>query len=366
MRPLLLALLIVAAPAAAQTVTSAEHGFRVTVIAEALEHPWGMAFLPDGGILVTERPGRLRLVKGPGQVGPALTGTPTVFASGQGGLLDVVLHPDFGRNRFVYLSYAAASPDGQSTRVTRGRLTDQGLADVREIVEATPRGRGGLHFGSRMAFGLDGFLYVATGERYDRNRAQDLTDLRGKVLRLNDDGTAPSDNPFVGRAGIRPEIFSYGHRNPQGLTVHPTTGVIWEIEHGPRGGDELNRLKPGANYGWPLVTYGIDYSGAKIGDGASKPGIEEPAKYWVPSISPSGMTFYTGAAFPKWRGNLFTGGLNGQVLVRLVLDGEKVVREERLLEGAVGRIRDVRQGPDGRLYLLTDAAAGRLLRLDPA
>jgi glucose/arabinose dehydrogenase len=250
--------------------------------------------------------------------------------------------------------------------VARGRLEGMTLTDVAVIFEALPQTTRGYHFGSRLAFGPGNILYVTAGERNERARAQRLDDLGGKVVRLNDDGSVPADNPFLGQAGARPEIFTYGHRNPQGLLVHPATGEIWEIEHGPRGGDEINLLTAGANYGWPIVTKGREYSGLPIGDGKSRPEMVDPARFWVPSISPSGIAFYAGDAFPGWRGCLFIGALSGEMLVRLEMNGLEIAGEERLLEGKVGRIRDVSEGPDGRLYLLIDDDDGALLRLDPA
>jgi glucose/arabinose dehydrogenase len=365
MRFLLLLMLLFPLAVQAQAVNSEKHRFTVTRLA-TLDYPWGLAFLPDGRMLVTGRRGQMNIVNAGGQVAPPLTGVPGVAFGGQGGLLDVALHPSFAENRLVYLTYAAAGDGGASTRLARGRLGDAGLTDLKEIYEAVPRTSGGRHFGSRIAFGPDGFLYVAFGERGQMESAQEPGMIRGKVVRLRDDGSVPPDNPFAGRAGARPEIFTTGHRNPQGMTFNPRTGDLWLVEHGPRGGDELNLVRGGRNYGWPLVTYGIDYSGAKIGDGTSKPELEEPARYWVPSISPSGLAIYFGDAFPNWRGSLFLGGLSGQVLTRLELDGTRVVHEERLLAGSIGRIRDVRAGPDGKLYLLGDGASGGLYRLDPA
>ena len=356
------------APGAAQEriFESEKQRFRVTTITRGLEHPWGLAFLPDGAMLVTERPGRLRLIR-EGVLDPVpIAGVPEVAASGQGGLLDVVLHPEFARTRLVYLSYAGKGRGGAGTEVARARLTDGRLEGLETIFAVEPKSRGGRHFGSRLAFGAEGHLYITTGERGDSERAQDLADAAGSVVRLTADGGVPDDNPFLGRADARPEIFSYGHRNPQGLARHPVSGRIWAVEHGPRGGDEVNVIRAGANYGWPVITYGVSYIGVPIGEGTAKPGMAQPATYWVPSISPSGMAFYTGEAFPAWRGNLFVGALSGEVLVRLEIDGERVVHEERLLQALGARIRDVRQGPDGRLYLLTDESDGALLRLDPA
>ena len=350
----------------AQVFESQHHDFRLTTIADGLEHPWGMAFLPDGAILITEREGRLRLVRD-GVLDPKpISGVPKVAATGQGGLLDVALDPDFASNRLVYLSYAGPGDGGYGTEVARGRLGDGRLDDVETVLVAAPKSRGGRHFGSRLVFAEDGSLYVTVGDRGTPDRAQDLHDPAGSVLRILPDGRVPTDNPFVGRADARPEIFSYGHRNPQGLVRHPVTGQIWEVEHGPKGGDEVNLIRPGVNYGWPVITYGKSYAGFTIGEGSAKPGMAQPATYWVPSISPSGMTFYTGDAFPEWRGSLFVGALSGRLLARLDVDGERIVHEERLLRDFGERIRDVRQGPDGLLYLLTDSPDGMLLRLEPA
>ena len=353
------------APAGAQTITSERHTFRVATVAEGLEHPWSLAFLPDGALLVTERPGRLRIVRDGGLDPRPIGGVPQVVARGQGGLLEVAVHPEFSENRLVYLSYAGRGERGVGTEVARGRLEDGALRDLETILVARPPVGGGKHFGSRLVFGGDGFLYVTAGDHGSPDRAQDLGNLAGTVMRIADDGAVPPDNPFVGRADARPEIYSYGHRSPQGLALHPETGRLWQSEHGPKGGDEVNLIAPGANYGWPVITYGRSYAGFKIGEGTAKPGMAQPQRYWVPSISPSGMAFYTGEAFPAWRGNLFSGALSGRVLVRLELAGDEVVHEERLLRDLRLRIRDVRQGPDGLLYLLTDESDGALLRLEP-
>ena len=362
---LLLGAVTAASDSAAQRFDSEQHDFRVTPLAEGLEHPWSLAFLPNGDALITERPGRLRIVRDGRLLAEPVPGVPEVAATGQGGLLDVRLHPDFADNRLVYLSYAGRGEGGAGTEVARARFEDDALHDLEVLFVARPKSGGGRHFGSRLAFGPDGLLYITAGERGDSDRAQDLGDHAGSILRLTDDGGIPPDNPFVGRDDAEPEIFSYGHRNPQGLTRHPETGAIWSVEHGPRGGDELNLIEPGVNYGWPVITYGISYAGFPIGEGTSKPGMAQPVHHWVPSISPSGMTFYSGAAFPDWRGDLFIGALSGRLLARLEMDGAEVVHEERLLSDLGERIREVRQGPDGRLYLLTDAGNGRLLRLDP-
>lgn len=347
------------------TVASDQATFRVVELADGLEHPWGMTFLPDGALLITERPGRLRILRD-GTLDPApLEGVPEVYASGQGGLLDVALDPDFASNRLIYLSYAAQSDAGAGTRVARARLGEGRLEDLEVIFEGLMVG-GGRHFGSRLGFDREGYLFVTLGERGQDERAQELGDLAGKVVRLHPDGSVPADNPFVGRAGAAPEIFSYGHRNPQGLAVHPETGRVWVVEHGPRGGDEVNVVQVGVNYGWPVITHGRAYSGLPMGEGSAKEGMAQPLHYWVPSISPSGMAFYQGDAFVQWQGDLFVGALSGELLARLELDGEQVIEEERLLEGVLGRIRDVRVGPDGYLYLLTDYDDGLLVRLEPA
>jgi glucose/arabinose dehydrogenase len=351
----------------AQTIRSDKHNFRVVRLATGLEHPWSMAFLPGGGILVTERAGRLRLFRDGKLAAEPVRGVPRVVDSGQGGLFDVVLHPSFSRNRFIYLSYAARGQGGVHTRVTRYRYiaVRHEIVDGRTIFDATPKSFGGRHFGGRMAFDEAGHLYISVGERGTKPRAQDLSDHSGSVIRLNDDGSVPKDNPFVGRRGKKPEIFSYGHRNPQGMARHPRSGAIWTHEHGAQGGDEINIIRKGRNYGWPVITHGIDYDDSKIGIGKSAPGMEQPLYFWVPSIAPSGMAFYTGDKFPNWRNSLFVGALRGQLLARMELDGDRVVREERLLVDRLGRIRDVRSGPDGFLYLTTDDDDGSLVRLEP-
>ena len=356
-----------AGPAAADgPIASEQATFELVTVAEGLDHPWGIAFLPDGGALITERSGQLRLLRD-GELDPTpIAGVPEVAASGQGGLLDVALHPDFATTRWVYLSYAAPGADGAATAVARARLADGALEELEVIFRAVPDIRSSKHFGSRLAFDRAGLLYVTAGERGQGARAQDLGQHPGSVLRLRDNGGVPDDNPFVGDAGAQPEIYSWGHRNPQGMAVHPETGAIWTQEHGARGGDEVNIVRAGANYGWPVITHGIDYSGAPIGEGTHKEGMEQPVYYWVPSIAPSGMAFYTGDAFPEWQGDLFVGALRDQLLARLELHGERVVGEERLLKGAIGRIRDVEMGPDGLLYLLTDESDGGLYRLEPA
>lgn len=354
-------------PAAAQEVQSQAHRFRVVRVVEGLEHPWGLAFLPDGRMLVTERPGRLRVVGRDGRLEPgAVAGLPPIAEHGQGGLLDVALHPKFAENSLVYLSYAARGEGGVGTEVARGKLAGKRLENVEVLYRQTPRSNTALHFGSRLVFDRAGFLYITQGDRGEMARAQRPGDLAGSVIRLHDDGRVPADNPFVGMAGWRPEKYTLGNRNMQGAALHPRTGMVWTHEHGPQGGDEINVIHAGVNYGWPVITYGVNYgSGTKIGEGTAKPGMAQPLYYWVPSIAPSGMAFYTGTRFPRWQGDLFVGSLKFGLLVRLRLDGEKVVGEERMLEGLLGRIRDVRSGPDGFIYLLTDEARGVLARLEP-
>jgi glucose/arabinose dehydrogenase len=340
---------------------------QVQTIAQGLEHPWALAFLPDGHLLVTERPGRLRRIDPDGRISTPLAGVPPVLARGQGGLLDLALDPAFGATRFVYLAYAEPGEGNTAgTAVARGRLGEDRIEDVHVIYRQQPKVRGANHFGARLVFARDGTLFVTQGERFDyRDAAQDLASGLGKIVRLLPDGTVPADNPFVGRAGARPEIWSYGHRNIQSAALHPQTGQLWTVEHGARGGDELNRPEAGKNYGWPVITYGVDYSGATIGNGTAQPGMEQPVYYWDPVIAPSGMTFYTGAAFPGWQGSLLIGSLRPGLLVRLILEEGRVVHEERSLGELGERIRDVRQGPDGLLYLLTDSRQGRLLRVRP-
>jgi aldose sugar dehydrogenase len=342
--------------------------FRVVEVAGGLENAWAVAFLPGGGMLVTEKPGRLRLIEGGRLRDEPVRGVPEVYAQGQGGLLDIVLDPAFAENRLIYLSYTYEEDGRTTTRVMRAWFAPDGLSGQRVIFEAKPLVDSSKHFGCRLAWGHDGTLFVTMGERFtQREKAQDLGSHLGKVLRINRDGSAPPDNPFAGRAGALPEIFTYGHRNPQGLVVDPRTGKVWEQEHGAKGGDEINVLVPGANYGWPEVAYGVNYDGSTIGEGrSSKPGVEPPAFYWDPSIAPSGMTFYTGDKFPGWRGDLLVGALAYKLVSRLDLDEQgRVVKEERFLEGVLGRVRDVREGPDGLVYLLTDENPGGLYRLEP-
>jgi glucose/arabinose dehydrogenase len=343
--------------------------FEQTTFVTGLQNPWGLVFLPGGKMLVSERPGRLRVVNANGSLVEApVAGLPKVDGAGQGGLLGLALDPNFATNRLLYFSFSEPQADGSNNTATaRGRFVDDPAAprleDVRVIFHQAPSLRSQLHYGGRLVFARDGTLFITLGERSiteGRMQAQKMDSLLGKIVRVNADGSVPKDNPFVGKQGVRPEIWSFGHRNVQAATLHPTTGELWEVEHGTNGGDELNVAKKGKDYGWPTIAYGIEYQGGRItGDEQVKAGMEQPVYYWDPNIAPSGMTFYTGSAFPAWKGSLFVGGLGSTALVRLVVDGEKVVGEERLLQENKERIRDVVQGPDGNLYLLVDAPAGR-------
>ena len=368
------ALSISSAQAPSGVQRSALHDYRVVTVAEGLMNPWSIAFLPGGDMLVTERPGRLRIVRNGKLLPNAVTGTPAVFAQGQGGLLDVVPHPQFAQNRLLYLSYSKAVEGGSTTAVARGRFENDQLTNVQDIFVADTKGQG--HYGSRLVFDGNGYLFITVGDRQvpssgnlEAHPAQDLSNHHGKILRLHDDGRVPTDNPFVNRAGAKPEIWTYGHRNMQGLLRHPTTGDLWETEHGPQGGDEVNLIKAGSNYGWPVIGYGVNYgSGAAIHAGTHREGMQQPLNIWVPSIGVSGLMLYTGDKFPGWKGNLFAGGMSGKRLVRMTLEGQKVGLKEDLLWG-VGRVRDVRQGPDGLIYIAIDGergAATPILRLEPA
>lgn len=356
-----------ATAAFAQTHATQEHRIRVSTLTQGLSHPWSIAFLPDGRMLVTERAGRLRIVGRDFKLEPKpVGGIPAVAATGQGGLLDVVLHPKFAENHLVYLSYSAGDRNGIGTEVARGTLRGSQLENVQVIFRMQPKLRTGYHFGSRLVFDREGYLYITLGDRGEMDRAQNPGDHNGSVIRLHDDGRVPKDNPFVGKTGWLPEKFTLGNRNMQGAALHPQSGFLWTHEHGPQGGDEINVIRAGTNYGWPVITYGANYgTGTKIGEGTAKDGMAQPLYKWVPSIAPSGMAFYSGDKFPKWKGDLFVGALKDQMLVRLKLDGEKVVREERILKNVLGRIRDVRVGPDGFIYVLTDEASGVLARLEP-
>lgn len=355
---------------------SALHEYRVVTVADGFETPWCIAFLPGGDILVTERPGRLRIVREGVLLPDPVPGVPPVHAEGQGGLFDVLPHPDFGSNRLLYLAYAHPNAGGSTTKVVRARFENDRLGELEEIFEAVSQGRG--HYGGKLAFDRDGYLWITVGERQARaagdleaHPAQDPSNHHGTTNRLYDDGRVPDENPFVGQANVQPSIWSYGHRNPQGLIIHPDTNDVWVTEHGPQGGDELNRVEPGLNYGWPVIGYGVNYgSGSAIHEGTMREGMEHPAHVWVPSIAASGLMIYTGDRFPEWQGNMFAGGLAGQQLARLTLsaDARQVEREETLLQG-IGRIRDVRQGPDGYIYVAIENRRGGpspVVRLEPA
>jgi glucose/arabinose dehydrogenase len=354
------ALALVVPAAAAQTL-------KPVTVARGLVNPWGLAFLPDGRMLVSERPGRLRIVSPDGRLSDPLGGLPPVAASGQCGLLDVLPDPAFKDNARIYWSYAEAGEGGNSTAVARGRLDGQKLVDVKTIFSQQPKVNSSNHCGGRLVFDREGRLFVTLGDRFSRKDDAQLGDNHlGKIVRIDVDGRAPADNPFVGKPGFRPEIWSLGHRNVQGAALHPDSGDLWASEHGPQGGDEINRVLAGRNHGWPLLTFVRNYgTGTRIGEEGPKPGFEQPLKTWVPtSIAPSGMAFLTSDRYPGWKGSLFIGALRGEALIRLTLDGNRVVGEERLLGSLNARIRDVRQGPDGWLYLLTDNADGRLIRVE--
>jgi len=352
----------------AHAIDSAAVRFEVRTVARGLEFPWGLAFLPDGDMLVTERPGRLRRVAPDGTISPPLSGLPAIAEIGQGGLLDVALHPAFAENRLIYWSCAAAGDGGHGTEVSRGRLVDGGIEAVEQVFRALPKASGGRHFGSRLLFLPDGTLLITLGDRGHEPNGQHLGGHPGSIIRVTDTGAVPDDNPFVGVDGVRPEIYTFGNRNVQGIVRDPVTGKIWATEHGPQGGDEVNLIRSGVNYGWADITYGRNYgSGTRIGSGEQRDGVAEPALQWTPSIAPSGLAVYRGDAFPAWHGNLFAGALKFRLLSRLVLDdNDRVVHEERLLGDELGRIRDVRTGPDGFIYVLTDSADGVIARLEPA
>lgn len=351
-----------------QLIHSEKHSFRIVPLLAGLENPWSIAFLPDGRMLVTERAGRLRLVSQDFKLDPTpIEGLPEIIANGQGGLFDVVLHPQHAQNGWIYWAYNAPGAGGWGTALARGKLLGQRMTEVQVLFSMQPKTRSAHHFGGRIVFDAAGMVYLTLGDRGDKDRAQKLNDHAGSVIRLHDDGRVPNDNPFVKRAGALPEKWTLGHRNMQGAAINPQTGELWTHEHGPQGGDEVNVIRPGLNYGWPVVTYGVNYGlGTKIGEGQSKPGMVQPLQVWVPSIAPSGMAFVSGTQFPQWQGSMLVGALRGQMMVRLTLEGDKVLSEERLFQGRPGRIRDVRMGPDGLVYLLTDDPQGALLRLEPA
>ena len=341
--------------------------YQVTPVANGLSHPWSLQFLPDGSMLVTERPGRMRIVAADGKLGDPISGVPAVYAHGQGGLFDVALDPDFAKTHTLYFSYFEARGGHPGLTVARAELNGNALANVKTIFVAQPGATGDANIGGRIVVARDGTLFITVGDRFAlKDDAQKLDNDLGKVIRINTDGGIPPDNPFVGQAGARPEIWSYGHRNSEGAAINPATGKLWTVEHGPRGGDEVNAPQPGKNYGWPVITYGIDYDGMPIEGGiTARAGLEQPLYYWDPVIAPSGFMFYTDTLIPEWKGNLFIGGLRSQRVSRLTLDGEKITGEEWLFTDLHKRIRDVRQGPDGAIYLLTDESNGQILKVTP-
>lgn len=348
---------------AGDVISSSDHNYKIDKVVTGLGVVWGMAFLPDGTVLVNERAGDMRIIRNGKLLEHNVKGVPEVYARGQGGLLDIVLHPNYAENRWIYISYAEPGGNGGHTAVMRARLSDSDeLVDKQVLFRGTPYTNRGQHFGSRIAFDREGYMYFTIGDRGEMNNAQSIRNVAGKSFRLHDDGRIPRDNPFVGQAGVRTEIFTYGNRNMQGLTMHPETGEMWSHEHGPRGGDEINILSAGKNYGWPEITYGINYNGSIITEDTARVGMEQPLHYWTPSIAPSGIAFVTSNRYPNWKGDLMSGSLSFQFLQRTVLDGEKVVKEERLLEG-IGRVRDVRQAPDGYIYVSTDG--GVIARILP-
>jgi glucose/arabinose dehydrogenase len=375
MRPILAlmaALLSPFATAQAQVFPSSAGELKVDTVAGGLVHPWSLAFLPDGRMLVTERPGRMRIVTRAGLLSAALAGVPEVFAQSQAGLMDVILARDFAQSRTIYFCYAERADDGGRIAVARAQLDDNARAPRLNAVTTIFRQQGpasrGLNIGCRMAQAPDGNLFVTLGDHFSSARlAQALDNHIGKIVRITPEGKAPPDNPFVGKQGALPEIWAYGLRNAEGLAFNPADGKLWEQEHGPRGGDEINIIEKGKNYGWPVVSYGVNYDGSPVGAGKQRaPGMTDPVWHWTPSIAPSGMAFYTGNLIPSWNGSLINGALKFELLSRLTLDGDRAVKEERLLQSLHERIRDVRQGPDGAIYLLTDNSAGRILRLAPA
>ncbi|MBK1696647.1 oxidoreductase [Rhodovibrio salinarum] len=353
--------------AAAERFTTERAQLTVEPVAEGLVHPWGLTFLPDGDMLVTERAGRLRIVSPDGRISEPVAGLPEIWSRGQGGLLDVVLGPDYPETGRIYFSFSEPGDGGASTAVARAVLDrgDLRLSDVEVIFRQQPKSGGGRHFGSRLVFANDGTLFITIGDRGQRTRAQTFTINRGQVIRINPDGTIPEDNPFVGVDGRLPEVWSYGHRNPQGAALHPQTGKLWIHEHAAQGGDEVNVPEAGKNYGWPVIHYGEDYGGGQFGEGTHKEGMEQPIYYWDPSIAPSGMAFYTSDRVPAWQGDLFVGALKYRMLVRLDIEEGEIVHEERMLGDLRQRIRAVDQGPDGNLYLLTDARDGQILKVSP-
>lgn len=346
--------------------SSEKHSFTIETVVKGLENPWSIDFLPDGRILVTEKPGRLRIIEN-GHLSEPVKGVPKVSAKGQGGLLDIALDPEYAKNSIIYLTYSAKGKGGVGTEVIKGELVGNELKNTQVIFKLSPKSSTAYHFGSRLLFSNDGTLFITLGERAERERAQDIGDHAGSLIRINKDGSIPKDNPFVNNADARPEIYTYGNRNMQGIALHPETGDVWTVEHGPQGGDELNLMKPGVNYGWPVITYGVNYNtGTKVGEGTEKPGMAQPVHYWVPSIATSSLLFYTGDKFPVWKGNAFVSSLVFGQLARLEMKNNKVIKEERLLKGQFGRIREVQQGRDGFIYFINDDSDGSLFRIKPA
>jgi glucose/arabinose dehydrogenase len=349
----------------AETFTSEKYNFTIETVVDGLDQPWSVVFLPDGRMLVTEKSGQLRVITN-GKISEPIKGLPKIREKGQGGLLDIALDPDHENNNIIYLSYTAKGQGGFGTEVVKGRLHRNTLLDTQVIFKLSPKSYTGYHFGSRLIFANDGTLFITLGDRGNKDRAQDLSDHAGSLIRINKDGSIPEDNPFVDTPNVMPEIYTYGNRNMQGIAKHPDTGDVWTIEHGPQGGDELNLMKPGVNYGWPVITYGVNYGlGTEIGEGTEKEGMAQPIHYWVPSIATSSLLFYTGDKFPNWKGNAFVSSLKFGQLARLEMEGNKVVKEERLINGKVGRIREVQQGLDGYIYMITDESNGRILRMKP-
>ncbi len=351
---------------APNTITNAD--LKVDTIATGLKLPWATAFLPSGDLLVTERAGKLRLVKNGVLDQKEIAGVPEVWYKGQGGLLDIQLHPDYAKNGWIYISYSSPKAEGEegeeggaNTALIRAKLKDHALVEIENLYKALPNVKGNVHYGGRIVFDKKGYVFLSLGERGQKEKAQDLSKGQGKVVRLHEDGKIPTDNPFVKTEGARPEIWSYGHRNPQGLVIHPKTGVIWEHEHGPQGGDELNIVVKGKNYGWPVITFGIDYDNSIISKDTAKVGMEQPVTYWKPSIAPCGMTFVSSPNFKEWNGDLIVGSLKFMQLQHLVVKGNKVVKREVLLEG-LGRVRDVRQGPDGNIYAVLENS-GKVVKI---
>ena len=346
--------------------TSDKHSYSIETVVDDLQYPWAVEFITNKKILITERPGRLRIYDN-GKLSAPIKGLPSIKAERQGGLLDVALDPNFSKNKILFISYSSGNMVGIGTEVASAKLVNNELKDVKVLFRALPKSKGGLHFGSRLLLTSDNRLYITLGDRGEMDRAQDINDHAGSLIRINKDGTIPENNPFTQNSNAKPEIYTFGNRNMQGIALDPTTNEVWTIEHGPQGGDELNLMKPGVNFGWPVITYGVNYGiGTKIGEGTHKTGMSQPVYYWTPSIATSSLLFYSGEKFPNWKGNAFVSSLKFGQLARLEMADNKVISEERLVNGAVGRIREVKEGPDGFLYILIDDANGKLLRLKPS